>query len=119
MSAGTTESDKVPNCMTAILGLAAYYHDSAACLVIDGEIAAAAQEERFTRKKHDSGFPTNAVRYCLDEAKIRAADLRFVGFYDKPLVKFDRLLETYLSYAPFGFASFVRAMPLWMKEKLL
>ena len=104
--------------MTAILGLSAYYHDSAACLVIDGEIAAAAQEERFTRKKHDSGFPTNAVRYCLDEAKIRAADLRFVGFYDKPLVKFDRLLETYLSYAPFGFASFVRAMPLWMKEKL-
>jgi carbamoyltransferase len=104
--------------MTAILGISAYYHDSAACLVVDGEIVAAAQEERFTRKKHDSDFPANAVRYCLEEAQLRGSDLSYVGFYDKPLVKFDRLLETYLSYAPSGFASFLRAMPLWMKEKL-
>jgi carbamoyltransferase len=101
-----------------ILGISAFYHDSAACLVVDGEIIAAAQEERFTRVKHDHNFPANAVRYCLSEAGITANDLDHVGFYDKPLLKFDRLLETYLDYAPAGFPSFLKAMPLWLKEKL-
>ena len=104
--------------MTAILGISAYYHDSAAALIVDGDIVAAAQEERFTRKKHDHRFPTHAIAYCLEEAGITAADLDYVGFYDKPLLKFDRLLETYLSYAPRGFRSFLKAMPLWMKQKL-
>ncbi len=104
--------------MSKILGISAFYHDSAACLVADGEIVAAAQEERFTRVKHDHNFPVNAARYCLREAGITAEQLDFVGFYDKPLLKFDRLLETYLDYAPAGFASFLKAMPLWMKEKL-
>ena len=104
--------------MVSILGISAFYHDSAACLVVDGEIVAAAQEERFTRVKHDHNFPTNAARYCLSEAKLNADDLDYVGFYDKPLLKFDRLLETYLDYAPSGFSSFLKAMPLWMKEKL-
>jgi carbamoyltransferase len=103
---------------TRILGVSAFYHDSAACLVIDGEIVAAAQEERFTRRKHDHNFPVHAARYCLKEAGITADDLDYVGFYDKPLLKFDRLLETYLDYAPSGFRSFLKAMPLWMKEKL-
>ena len=104
--------------MTSILGLSAFYHDSAACLVVDGEIIAAAQEERFTRRKHDAGFPTHAARYCLEEAGLAVDELDYVGFYDKPLVKFERLLETYLDYAPFGFPSFLKAMPAWMKEKL-
>jgi carbamoyltransferase len=104
--------------MTAILGISAFYHDSAACLVIDGEIVAAAQEERFTRVKHDPGFPANACRYCLAEAGLKAADLTLVGFYEKPLTKFDRLLDTYLDYAPKGWTSFIHAIPLWMKEKL-
>jgi carbamoyltransferase len=104
--------------VASILGISAFYHDSAACLVIDGEIVAAAQEERFTRIKHDYNFPVNAARYCLKEAGITAEQLDFVGFYDKPLLKFDRLLETYLDYAPSGFRSFLKAMPLWMKEKL-
>jgi len=104
--------------VASILGISAFYHDSAACLVIDGEIVAAAQEERFTRVKHDYNFPVHAARYCLKEAGITAAQLDFVGFYDKPLLKFDRLLETYLDYAPSGFRSFLKAMPLWMKEKL-
>ena len=104
--------------MSKILGISAFYHDSAACLVVDGEIIAAAQEERFTRVKHDHNFPANAARYCLSEAGITANDLDYVGFYDKPLLKFDRLLETYLDYAPAGFPSFLKAMPLWMKEKL-
>lgn len=104
--------------MTTILGISAFYHDSAACLVRDGEIIAAAQEERFTRIKHDHNFPVHAARYCLKEAGITAEQLDFVGFYDKPLLKFDRLLETYLDYAPAGFRSFLKAMPLWMKEKL-
>ena len=104
--------------MTAILGISAYYHDSAACLVIDGDIVAAAQEERFTRKKHDHDFPTQAIGYCLAEAGLSPDDVDYVGFYDKPIVKFDRLLETYLDYAPVGFPSFLKAMPLWMKEKL-
>ena len=101
-----------------ILGISAYYHDSAAALLRDGEIVAAAQEERFTRKKHDSRFPENAVNYCLAEAAISLSDVDRVVFYDKPLVKFERLLETYLSYAPNGLRSFIAAMPIWLKEKL-
>jgi carbamoyltransferase len=104
--------------MTAILGLSAFYHDSAAALVRDGEIVAAAQEERFTRKKHDHGFPQHAIDYCLKEAALEPENLDFVAFYDKPLLKFERLLETYVAYAPVGFNSFRRAMPLWLKEKL-
>ena len=101
-----------------ILGISAYYHDSAAALLRDGEIVAAAQEERFTRKKHDAGFPAGAAQYCLAEAGIALQDLDHVVFYDKPLVKFERLLETYLSYAPNGIRSFAAAMPIWLKEKL-
>lgn len=102
-----------------ILGVSAFYHDSAACLVRDGEIIAAAQEERFTRKKHDPGFPHKAVEYCLREGNIGLKDVRHLVFYDKPLVKFERLLETYLAFAPRGVRSFVAAMPVWLKEKLL
>jgi carbamoyltransferase len=101
-----------------ILGLSAYYHDSAAALVVDGRIVAAAQEERFTRKKHDPGFPSNAVRYCLAEGKCTLAELDAVVFYDKPFVKFERLLETYLAFAPRGLQSFGMAIPLWLREKL-
>jgi carbamoyltransferase len=105
--------------MSKILGISAYYHDSAACLVADGAIVAAAQEERFTRKKHDHNFPTRAVSYCLQQGGLSSAkELDYVVFYDKPIVKFDRLLETYAAYAPTGFASFIRAMPLWLKKKL-
>jgi len=104
--------------MTAILGISAFYHDSAAALVVDGEIVAAAQEERFTRKKHDPGFPKNAVDYCLREAGLTPEQLDYVGFYDKPFLKFERLLETYLTYAPRGFSSFIRALPIWLKQKL-
>jgi carbamoyltransferase len=104
--------------MTTILGISAYYHDSAAALVVDGQIVAAAQEERFTRRKHDPEFPSNAIGYCLREAGLRPDQIDLVGFYDKPLLKFDRLVETYLSYAPAGFASFSRAMPLWLNQKL-
>ncbi len=107
-----TDSKKI------ILGLSAFYHDSAAALVVDGEIIAAAQEERYTRKKHDPGFPENAIRYCLQEAGITLGDVTQVVFYDKPLVKFERLLETYIHYAPRGFHSFLAAMPVWLKEKL-
>jgi carbamoyltransferase len=101
-----------------VLGLSAFYHDSAAALVEDGNIVAAAQEERFTRKKHDSAFPTKAVDFCLDRAGIKMADVDYVAFYDKPFLKFERLLETYLAFAPRGFQSFRMAMPLWLKEKL-
>ena len=104
--------------MTAILGISAFYHDSAAALVVDGRIVAAAQEERFTRKKHDPAFPVEAVRYCLTEAGLEASDLDFIAFYEKPLVKFERLLETYLAFAPSGFRSFVMAIPVWLKDKL-
>jgi len=104
---------------THILGISAYYHDSAACLVSDGRIVAAAQEERFTRKKHDAGFPRHAMEYCLREAGLSLKDLRYIAFYDKPLVKFERLLETYLGFSPRGIRSFVAAMPVWLKEKLL
>jgi carbamoyltransferase len=104
--------------MTAILGISAFYHDSAAALVLDGCIIAAAQEERFTRIKHDPAFPTHAVAYCLHEGGLSPAELDYVAFYDKPLTKFERLLETYLAYAPRGFRSFRLAMPLWLKDKL-
>ena len=101
-----------------ILGVSAFYHDSAAALVVDGKIIAAAQEERFTRKKHDSGFPAEAVRYCLEEGGLTLAEIDHIAFYDKPFLKFERLLETYLAFAPRGFKSFRTAMPVWMKEKL-
>jgi len=101
-----------------ILGISAYYHDSAACLIRDGEIIAAAQEERFTRKKHDHNFPANAISYCLKAGSITSNDLDYIAFYDKPFLKFERLLLTYLSYAPRGLRSFISAMPLWLKKKL-
>ena len=101
-----------------ILGISAYYHDSAACLLKNGKIIAAAQEERFTRKKHDQNFPSNAIKYCLNEAKINASELQIISFYDKPFLKFERILETYLSYAPKGLSSFLKAIPLWIKKKL-
>jgi carbamoyltransferase len=104
--------------MSNILGLSAYYHDSAAALLRNGDIVAAAQEERFTRKKHDPGFPSQAINYCLSEAGLVLTDIDQVVFYDKPLIKFERLLETYLSYAPNGLRSFIAAMPVWLKEKL-
>jgi carbamoyltransferase len=104
--------------MNAILGISAHYHDSAACLLIDGEIAAAAQEERFTRKRHDASFPNNAIAWCLKHAGVRAADIGHVVFYDKPLLKFERLIETYVDYAPRGFRSFAKAMPAWLRKKL-
>lgn len=101
-----------------ILGISAFYHDSAACLVKDGEIIAAAQEERFTRKKHDQSFPVQAIRYCLDHGRITGAQLDYVAFYDKPFLKFERILETYLAYAPFGIGSFLMSMPQWLKKKI-
>jgi carbamoyltransferase len=101
-----------------ILGISAFYHDSAACLVRDGEIVAAAQQERFSRKKHDARFPADALTYCLDECGLTLSDIDHVVFYDKPLIKFERLLETYLAYAPRGLRSFLTAMPIWLKEKL-
>lgn len=101
-----------------ILGISAFYHDSAAALVVDGEIIAAAQEERFTRKKHDAGFPKHAIDFCLKKAKIASADLDVIAFYDKPLLKFERLLETYLNFAPRGIQSFIKAMPVWLHQKL-
>lgn len=101
-----------------ILGFSAYYHDSAACLVVDGKIIAAAQEERFTRKKHDSEFPAQAVKYCLAEAGLKPENIDYVVFYDKPFLKFERLLETYLAFAPRGFKSFVASLPVWLKDKL-
>jgi carbamoyltransferase len=101
-----------------ILGISAYYHDSAACLVVDGEIIAAAQEERFTRIKHDSNFPVNAIQYCLEESGSQPKDIDYVVFYDKPFLKFERILETYLAFAPRGFQSFVTSLPVWLKDKL-
>ena len=101
-----------------ILGISAYYHDSAACLVQDGRLTAAAQEERFTRRKHDSGFPVNAVRYCLAEGDVPAGGVDAVVFYDKPLTKFGRIAKTYFSVAPRGLRPFMMAMPLWLQEKL-
>ncbi|MCI0651543.1 MAG: carbamoyltransferase [Planctomycetes bacterium] len=104
--------------MTSILGISAYYHDSAAALIVDGRVVAAAQEERFTRKKHDYEFPLHAIAFCLQQGGLVPEKLDYVAFYDKPLLKFERLLETYLSYAPAGFRSFLMAMPLWLKKKL-
>ena len=101
-----------------ILGLSAFYHDSAACLVSDGDIVAAAQEERFTRKKHDSDFPANAALYCLDSSGLRPADIDYVVFYDKPFLKFDRIFETYLAFLPMGFRTFAKSLPVWFKDKL-
>ena len=104
--------------MTAILGISGYYHDSAACLVIDGEIKSAVQEERFTRVRHDADFPTNAVKYCIESSGLKPDQIDYVVFYDKPFLKFDRILETYLAFAPRGFRSFSRSLPVWLKEKL-
>src|SRR6266849_2825548 len=101
-----------------ILGLSAFYHDSAAALIEDGNVVAAAQEERFTRKKHDASFPEHATRYCLEEHGIGLDAVDHVVFYDKPFLKFERLLETYLAFAPRGFSSFRMAIPLWLREKL-
>jgi len=106
------------NDSTYILGISAFYHDSAACLIRDGQIIAAAQEERFTRKKHDASFPTHAVEYCLREAEIAISDIHSVAFYDKPLLKFERLLETYLMSTPWGLRSYLKALPVWLKSKL-
>ena len=101
-----------------ILVISAYYHDSAACILKDGEIIAAAQEERFTRIKHDQNFLINAIQFCLKKADISANDLELVAFYDKPFLKFERILETYFSFVPKGISSFLKAMPLWIKKKL-
>jgi carbamoyltransferase len=101
-----------------ILGISAFYHDSAAALLVDGEIVAAAQEERFTRKKHDAGFPANAISWCLEAGEVPGSDIDYVAFYDKPFLKFERLLETYVAFAPRGFESFRKAMPIWIGEKL-
>lgn len=101
-----------------ILGISAYYHDSAVALIDDGEIIAAVQEERFSRIKHDSGFPVNGIKYCLEEAECSISEIDYVVFYDKPILKFDRLIETYLAFAPQGFNSFTKAIPLWLKKKL-
>jgi len=101
-----------------ILGISAFYHDSAACLIKDGKILAAAQEERFTRQKHDFRFPKHAIKFCLDYANINSEEIELIAFYDKPFLKFERILETYLTYAPVGIKSFLKAMPLWIKEKI-
>jgi predicted NodU family carbamoyl transferase len=111
--------DEVKLMPTYILGISAFYHDSAACLLRDGRIVAAAQEERFTRKKFDADFPSRASRYCLEAGGIGLRDFKYIVFYDKPLIKFERLLETYVSFAPKGIQSFVTAIPVWLKEKLL
>ena len=104
--------------MTAILGISAFYHDSAAAIVVDGKIVAAAQEERFTRVKHDSSFPNNAVEFVLKFSNLKLSDVDHIVFYEKPFLKFERLLETYVAFAPRGFAQFAKAMPIWLKEKL-
>ena len=104
--------------MTSILGISAFYHDSAAAILIDGKIIAAAQEERFTRKKHDSSYPYHAIEYVLKTAKLKLSEVNFVVFYEKPFLKFERLLETYVSFAPKGFKSFCMSMPIWLKDKL-
>ncbi|HYI77695.1 MAG TPA: carbamoyltransferase N-terminal domain-containing protein, partial [Chryseolinea sp.] len=101
-----------------ILGISAYYHDSAAVLIEGGKIIAAAQEERFTRKKHDATFPRNAIIYCLKEAEIPLQDISAIAFYDKPLLKFERLIETYYTFAPKGILSFIASIPIWLKEKM-
>jgi len=104
--------------LTSILGISAFYHDSAAAIIVDGKIIAAAQEERFTRKKHDAGFPTNAIKYVLKEAKLKLSKVNYIAFYEKPFLKFERLLETYIAFSPKGFRSFSMSMPIWLREKL-
>ena len=104
--------------MTSVLGISAFYHDSAAALIDDGTIIAAAQEERFTRKKHDPAFPINSIKYCLEESHTDLSNIDFITFYEKPFLKFERLLETYLASAPFGFNSFRKIIPIWVKEKI-
>ena len=104
--------------MTSILGISAFYHDSAAALVIDGEIVSAAQEERFSRKKHDPRYPYNAIEFVLNYSKLNLSDIDHIVFFEKPFLKFERLLETYLAFAPKGFASFAMSMPIWLREKL-
>src|SRR6056300_975757 len=104
--------------MNSILGISAFYHDSAATILVDGKIIAAAQEERFTRKKHDPSYPFNAIEFVLNFAKIKLSDVDQIIFFEKPFLKFERLLETYVAFAPKGFLSFSKAMPLWIKEKL-
>ena len=104
--------------MTSVLGISAFYHDSAAAIIVDGEIIAAAQEERFTRKKHDANYPKNAINFVLNEAALKLSEVDHVVFYEKPFLKFERLLETYVSFCPRGFKSFSMSMPLWLNEKL-
>ena len=104
--------------MTYILGISAFYHDSAACLLLDGKIVAAAQEERFTRKKHDSSYPKNSIDFLLKYANIELIDVNHIVFFEKPFLKFERLLETYVGFAPKGFRQFIKAMPIWLKDKL-
>ena len=104
--------------MKKIIGISAFYHDSAATLIINGDVIAAAQEERFTRKKHDSAFPYNAIKFVLDYAKISLHEVDLIVFYEKPFLKFERLLETYVAFAPKGFQQFSKSMPIWLKEKL-
>ena len=104
--------------MKTILGISAFYHDSAATIIVDGKIIAAAQEERFTRKKHDSSYPYNAIEFVLDFVKIKLNEVDQIVFFEKPFLKFERLIETYVAFAPRGFKSFCTAMPLWLKEKL-
>ena len=104
--------------MTSILGISAFYHDSAAAIIVDGKILAAAQEERFTRKKHDSSYPHNAVEYVLKFSKLKLSEVNHIVFYEKPFLKFERLLETYVAFAPRGFKQFTKSMPAWLREKL-
>ena len=104
--------------MTSILGISAFYHDSAAAIVLDGEIIAAAQEERFSRKKHDPGYPFNAIKYVLEESNLQLNEIDHIVFFEKPFLKFERLLETYMAFAPKGFKSFSLSMPIWLREKL-
>ena len=104
--------------MTSILGISAFYHDSAAAIILDGNIIAAAQEERFSRKKHDASYPSNAIKYVLEESKLDLNEIDHIVFFEKPFLKFERLLETYMAFAPRGFKSFSLSMPLWLREKL-
>ena len=104
--------------MTSILGLSAFYHDSAAALIRDGKIIAAGQEERFSRKKHDSGYPFHSVEFVLKKAKLKLSEVDYIVFYEKPFLKFERLLETYVAFAPKGFKSFSMSMPVWLRDKL-
>jgi len=104
--------------VTSILGISAFYHDSAAAIIIDGNIIAAAQEERFSRKKHDARYPSNAIKYVLEESKLDLTKIDHIVFFEKPFLKFERLLDTYMAFAPRGFKSFSLSMPLWLREKL-